>query len=158
MSLELSSVILTDLLFIELNRKDILKSEILKLWYKKYGLLAVISDVAIIWLVFFGTKYYFKNLKGFELLLSILAVQIFHDIVFYNLFSSFKRGQSETMDFFQDYAKEIGEKAIIGDSMMMICAFCLFYFFRDYLKINSAPKKMLLLGLSLYLVPYFLIG
>ncbi len=158
MSLELSSVILTDIFFIELNRRNILQSEKLKLWYKKYGLLAVISDVAIIWLVFFGTKNLFPRLKGIQLLLAILAVQIVHDLVFYYLFSSFKRGQSEAMDFFNDYANEIGSKAIVGDSMMMVSAFLMYYLFRDYLKIDSMAKRMLLLGFSLYLVPYFLIG
>ena len=158
MSLELSSVILTDLLFIELNRRNVLQSEKLKQWYIKYGLRAVIADVAIIWLVFYGTKWYFPKLKGLRLLLAILAVQIVHDLVFYKIFSSFERGESESMDFFQDYAEEIKEKAIIGDSMMMVSSFVMFYFFKDYLKIHTTPKKMLLLALSMYIVPYVLIG
>ena len=157
MSLELSSVILTDLLFIELNRRNVLQSEKLKEWYQKYDILAVIADVAIIWLVFYGTKWYFPKLKGLRLLLAILAVQIVHDLVFYKIFSSFRTGTSESMDFFQEYAAEIKEKAIIGDSLMMLSTWFMFYFFK-YLNINTIPKQMLLLALSMYLVPYVLIG
>ena len=155
MSLELSAVILTDILFIELNRRNVLQSEKLKQWYMEYGLSAVIADCAIIWLVFYGTKMYTKY-KGTRLLLAILAVQIFHDLAFYAAFSAVPRGVSKTMDFFKDYAREIGHKAIIGDSMMMICAFLLHGFLARYAK-RTKDRLMVLAG-SVYLVPYVLHG
>ena len=155
MSLELSAVILTDLLFIELNRRDVLVSEKLKEWYKRFGILAVMSDVAIIWLVFYGTKY-FTGFTGLKLILAILAVQIAHDFLFYAAFSAVPRGASESMGFFQDYAQEIGVKAVVGDSMMMICAFVLHWFLSKY--VTNKSLEMLVLGVSVYLIPYFLIG
>jgi len=157
MATELASTILTDILFIELNRRDVTgaRSENLKLWYKKYGLSAVVADVAIIWLVFYGTKTFTKY-KGIRLLLAILAVQIVHDLVFYAIFSSIPRGTSKIMDFFKDYADELGVKAIVGDSFMMITAFVLNMIFAHFIK--KTETKLMLLGFSIYLVPYFLHG
>ena len=155
MSVELSAVILTDLIFIELNRRDVLVSQKLKEWYKKYGILAVMSDVAIIWLVFFGVKY-FTGLTGISLLLAILAAQIAHDFAFYVAFRAIPQGSSESMDFFKEYANEIGVKAVIGDSMMMVCAFVIHWLLS--MAVTNSSLQMLLLGVSIYLVPYFLIG
>lgn len=157
MSLELASVILTDILFIELNRRDVLNSRLLKRWYVEYGLSAVVADVAIIWLVFYGTKQFTKY-KGLQLLMAIIAVQVMHDLIFYLIFSAIPRGKSKTMDFFKDYSKEIGVKAIIGDSMMLATAFAFHYLFYNIFKIRSTRQTMMVLGLSVYLTPYFLHG
>lgn len=155
MSLELSAVILTDLIFLVANRYDYIKSEKLKEWYEKYGLLAVMSDVAVIWLVFFGTKY-FTSYTGWKLMLAILAVQIAHDFLFYAAFCAFPRGFSESMDFFKDYAKEIGFKAVIGDSAMMVMAFVLHWLLAKVA--TNKSLEMLVLGFSVYMIPYSLIG
>ena len=79
-----------------------------------------------------------------------------HDILFYLAFSAIPRGVSKTMDFFKDYAKEIGGKAIVGDSLMMISAFFLHALLARYAK--RTKDKLMVLAASVYLVPYLLHG
>lgn len=154
---DLSAVIVTDLLFILLNRHGVLKSEYLKKWYIQYGINAIIADVAIIFFVMTLTRSYIApGATGVNLMMAILAVQVVHDIVFYVIFKLIPRGASETMDFFKDYAKEIGARAIIGDSMMMVCAFVLSTLFSTFLKGNVA--RVLVLTASVYMMPYVLYG
>lgn len=154
---DLSAVIVTDLLFILLNRYDVLRSECLKKWYTKYELSAIIADVAIIFFVMTFTRAYVAPGKtGLSLLLVILAVQVVHDVMFYFIFKSIPRGKSETMDFFKAYADEIGVKAIIGDSMMMGSAFVLSLFFSKYM--TSTVARVLMLTAAIYAAPYVLYG
>jgi len=56
------------------------------------------------------------------------------------------------LDFFKEYAKEVGAGAIIGDSFMMILACLLSSNFATYnLNIN-----IIALVISLYFVPYMI--
>jgi uncharacterized protein YacL len=86
----------------------------LKKWYKKYQLSAVLADVLIlvigIILARFFYKYFFP-LQGFNIWkFTFLAVciQIIHDLLFYLLFKSLPLGYNSMLDFFKEYAKEVG--------------------------------------------------
>ena len=56
------------------------------------------------------------------------------------------------LDFFKDYAKEVGGGAILGDSFMMIIA-CLL---SSHFAIYSLNTNIIVLVLSCYFIPYMI--
>jgi hypothetical protein len=152
----LNAVIITDLLFIVFLTFGLINSKVLKLWYDKYTILAVIADVLIIMIVILITnKVYYYIFKDFSLIkFIILAVilQIIHDILFYILITIIPRGKNKMIDTFKDYAKEVSFFAIIGDSLMIISA-CLIFYYLLNLDINT---NIIILIVSLYIMPYLL--
>jgi len=150
----LNAVILTDLIFMILLIFGWIKSVELGKWYEKYNLGAVVADVLIIFigiiLVRFLYPFIFSQFSIWYFVLLAVVIQIIHDICFYLLFSAIPRGSNYMMDTFKDYAKEIGARAIVADSFMMICA-CLFASFFKSLGKNS---NVILLVFLVYMVPY----
>lgn len=147
-----------DLIIIFLSYNGIFNSYFLKKWYKKYQLSAVLADVLIlvigIILARFFYKYFFP-LQGFSIWkFTILAVviQIIHDIIFYWFFKSVPSGYNAMLDFFKEYAKEVGVGAILGDSFMMILACLLSSHFATY----SLNINIIILIVLLYLFPYMI--
>jgi hypothetical protein len=147
-----------DLIIIFLLHHGIFKSSLLKKWYKKYQLSAVIADVLIlvigIILARFFYKFIFSN-EGFNIWKFTglaVTIQIIHDILFYWFFKSIPRGYNAMLDFFKDYAREVGIGAILGDSFMMILACLLSSHFATY----SLNNNIILLIFSLYFVPYMI--
>jgi len=147
-----------DLIIIFLLHHGIFKSSLLKKWYKKYQLSAVIADTLIlvigIILARFFYKYFFPrqefNIWKFTGL--AVCIQIIHDILFYWFFKSIPRGYNAMLDFFKDYAREVGIGAILGDSFMMILACLLSSHFATY----SLNSNIILLTFSMYFVPYMI--
>lgn len=152
----LNGCINADLIIIVLAFHNIFKSNYLKKWYKKYQLSAVIADVLILVIGIIIARFFYNFLfDKFELWkFTILAVciQIIHDILFYQLFKSLPYGYNEMMDFFKEYAKEVGVGAIIGDSFMMILACVLSSYFATY----SLNTNIILLIVSTYFIPYMI--
>jgi uncharacterized protein YacL len=147
-----------DLIIIFLLYHGIFKSYYLKKWYKKYQLSAVIADVLIlvigIILARFFYKYIFTN-KVFSIWKFTglaLTIQIIHDMLFYWFFKSVPSGYNAMLDFFKQYAQEVGIGAILGDSFMMILACLLSSHFATY----SLNTNIILLIISLYFVPYMI--
>ena len=134
------------------------KSVYLKKWYKKYQLSAVLADVLILVIGIILARFfynYFFPLQGFSIWkFTFLAVciQIIHDVLFYFLFKSLPLGYNAMLDFFKDYAKEVGAGAIMGDSFMMILACLLSSNFATY----SLNTNIIALIVSLYFVPYMI--
>ena len=56
------------------------------------------------------------------------------------------------LDFFKEYAKEVGSGAILGDSFMMIIACLLSSHFATY----SLNSNIIILIISLYFIPYMI--
>jgi hypothetical protein len=147
-----------DLIIIFLLYNGVFKSFFLKKWYKKYQLSAVIADTLIlvigIILARFFYKYVFPN-QGFNIWKFTglaVTIQIIHDILFYLTFKSIPRGYNAMLDFFKDYAREVGVSAVLGDSFMMILACLLSSHFATY----SLNANIIILVLSLYFVPYMI--
>ena len=154
----LNGCICADLIILFLLFHGAFKSFYLKKWYKKYQLSAVLADVLIlvigIILARFFYKYFF-SLQGFNIWkFTFLAVciQIIHDILFYWLFESLPIGYNSMLDFFKNYAKEVGAGAIVGDSFMMLLACLLSSHFATY----SLNTNIIALVISLYFVPYMI--
>jgi len=152
----LNGVILTDLIIITLLLFGWIGSQVLKGWYRIFGLGAVIADVLIIviGIIFarFLYPYIFKEYSLIKFLILVVVIQIFHDLLFYALAKSIPRGSSKIMDVFKDYGKEVGVKAIASDSAMMISSVLI----ATYLKEQTLNTNIIVLILGTYLIPYMI--
>ena len=151
----LNGVILTDLCVIFLLIFGFIKSNVLLEWYRKYNLSAVIADVLIIFIGIIIARFLYPYVFGekFSLIKFIglaVAIQIVHDISFYYLFKMVPRGKNMMLDTFKDYANEVGFKAVLSDSLMMISASILSSYFVS-LNLNT---NIIILILSVYILPY----
>jgi hypothetical protein len=152
----LNGCINADLIIIFLLYHGVFKSYYLKKWYKKYQLSAVIADVLILVIGIIIARYLYKYFFGafniWKFTGLAVIIQIIHDILFYLFFKTLPRGYNSMLDFFKDYANEVGGGAILGDSFMMILACLLSSHFATY-TLNS---NIIVLIFSMYFVPYMI--
>jgi hypothetical protein len=152
----LNGCINADIIIIFLVFHNIFKSNYLKKWYRKYQLSAVIADVLIlvigIILSRFFYKFFFGSFNIWKFTALAVCIQIIHDILFYWLFSSLPYGYNEMLDFFKEYANEVGVGAILGDSFMMALSCLLSSYFATY----SLNANIILLIVSVYFFPYLI--
>jgi hypothetical protein len=152
----LNGVLITDLFVILCLNMRYIKSVVLREWYEKYNLSAVIADVLIILigLIIVRAIYYyiFDTFSIIKFIILAVIVQVTHDILFYLFFKSVPRGMNKMLDTFKDYAKDVSYKAILADSGMIIMASLI----SSYLASKSLNTNIITLILSLYLLPYLL--
>ena len=152
----LNGVIITDLIVMSLLLGGVIKSKTLKLWYRKYNLNAVIADVLVIVIgIILGRflyPYIFSSYSLVKFILLVVVLQITHDLLFYLFSLSLSRGQSQIIDTFKDYGKEVGINAILSDSGMMILSCILASIFASW----SQNINIVLFIITIYLVPYFI--
>lgn len=152
----LNGCVNADIIIIFLLYNGVFNSFYLKKWYKKYQLSAVIADVLIlvigIIIARFLYKYFFGAFNIWKFTGLAVSIQIIHDILFYWLFKTAPRGYNDMLDFFKDYASEVGSGAILGDSFMMILA-CLL---SSHFSIYSLNTNIIVLIISCYFIPYMI--
>lgn len=86
-------------------------------WYAQFGLIALISDCLIIVLGILFAKMF---LPQFPLVFSAVAVQIVHDLLFYQfVVVPTPRGHNQVIDLFKEYATENSWKIVAYDSLMI---------------------------------------
>lgn len=152
----LNGCISADLIIIFLVFHNVFKSQYLKKWYHKYQLSAAIADILILVIGIILTRYFYKfffdsfNIWKFTAL--AVCIQVIHDILFYLFFKSLPLGYNEMLDFFKEYAKEVGSGAILGDSFMMIISCLLSSYFATY----SLNTNIILVIILVYLLPYMI--
>ena len=152
----LNGVLITDLFVIFLLNTKMIKSVVLREWYTKYNLSAVIADILIILIVLIITRaiyyYVFDSFSLFKFTTLAVILQIAHDILFYIFFSNVPRGVNKMIDTFKDYANEISYGAILADSGMMIMASII-----ASLLVNQTTNVNIIVLISfVYLLPYLL--
>ena len=141
-----------------------LKWKSINSWYSKLKWSAFLLDILSILIGFYISIYLYNYLLknkyidgGNEIihfLIILLIVQITHDVLFYNfIIKPAKKGQSDVMDEFIDYADIVGINAIIGDSLMYILSIPILYFF---VKKNDKDLNRFLSIISLYFIGYLL--
>jgi len=132
------------------------KSSYLKKWYKKYQLSAVLADVLILVIGIIIARFFyhfiFNTFSIWKFTGLAVIIQIIHDFLFYFLFKSTPLGYNSMLDFFKEYAKEVGAKAILGDSFMMILA-CLL---SSNIALQNININIICLVISLYFFPYMI--
>jgi hypothetical protein len=152
----LNGILITDLFIIFLLNTKIIKSSVLRKWYDKYNLSAVIADVLIILIVLIIVRaiyyYVFDKFSIVKFIFLAVLVQVVHDILFYIFFKNVPRGINKMLDTFKEYANEASYKAILSDSGMMILS-CLI---ASYLANYSANYNIIVLIVFIYLLQYLL--
>jgi uncharacterized protein YacL len=152
----LNGSICSDLIIIFFLYNGVYNSFYLKKWYKKYQLSATIADILIlvigIIIARFLYKYFFDSFNIWKFTGLAVIIQIIHDILFYLFFKSVPIGYNKMLDFFKDYAQEVGSGAILGDSVMMILACLLSSHFATY----SLNTNIIILIVSTYFIPYMI--
>ena len=118
----LNAALLTDLIVIALSF-SILKTPSLTLWYREFGIGAVLADVLIlvigVLIASFIYPYLFSEYNLLYFIGIVLLVQLFHDILF-GFFVNRYQGNSRILNVFKLYVKEIGYRILFIDASMMI--------------------------------------
>jgi hypothetical protein len=154
-----NGALITDILVIILLISGSIKSKVLVDWYKTYNLSAVIADVLIIVIGVLLARliypYVYGTTKPFSLLkftLLAVGIQMLHDILFNRIITAIPKGANRMVDTFKAYAKEVGVKAIVSDSAMMV-ATCLI---ANYLASTGSGTNSVTFILAVYCVPYLI--
>ena len=151
-----TGTLIADLIIIFIFSYTMFQSNMLMVWYKKYGLSAVIADVFIIVIGFILARLVYPKLFSswnfWKFAGLLLAIQVVHDLLFALLFTSIPRKTNLMLDVFKDYAKENSYKAILGDSVVTFLA----ALFASYLAGKSFHTQVITLIVSVYLLPYLL--
>ena len=149
----LNAALATDLVVISLALMGYINGKALTLWYKKFGLGAVIADVLILVIGFiiayYIYNYFFKTYNIFLFILIVIIVQMIHDLLFGLIVSNYK-GKSEILNVFKMYIKEINYKILLVDASMLVSTVLLEKVFSST---NQTNNILILIGL-VYLTPY----
>jgi len=118
----LNAALLTDLIVILLSF-SILETPALTLWYKEFGIGAVISDVLIlvigVLITHFIYPYLFSSYNLIYFIYLALLVQLTHDLLF-GFFVNRYQGNSPIFRVFKQYVKEIGARILLVDAVMIV--------------------------------------
>ncbi len=154
----LNGSLLADLLiiFATFYLPNIIGSNQLANWYKKYGLSAVIADTLILVIGMIIARALYSKIFGnqfniLKFIFLVLIIQIIHDFVFYfGIINTLPRGVNNVIDMFKDYAEEVSAGAVLGDSIMITIAVLFASLFANY----SNNINIIILIVVVYLMPY----
>lgn len=129
----------------------------LNIWYDRFGLAAVLSDVTIILIGFLiarfiYTRFIYPKYGNNHIFFGahLVLVQFVHDVLFY-LFAivPIPRGANQMMDVFKDYAKG-GQKILAGDAGLMIGSYLVAILYK------SMPQDAFVASSAVvsYMLPY----
>lgn len=153
----LLAILVVDVVVMIISRHTQRFGRVLNIWYDRFGLMAVMSDVFIIAIGFAIARWVYTTwFSGTGLLwfLGILVtVQAIHDILFYlGVILPMPRGLNAMMDVFKEYSVENSWKIIVGDAGLMLASAGVFL----GLERLSAPLQIAMGLLTAYALPYAL--
>jgi len=149
--------LVTDVIVLFLTRYNPnIFGEALNIWYDKFGLSAVLSDVTVIMIGFQITRYLYTTFiaprSPLYFLALLVIVQAIHDIFFFlAVIVPLPEGLNQMIDVFKSYAKG-GTKIIGGDALLMISSFGLATLFKGNPEHIAASTTLV----TLYTLPYIL--
>lgn len=150
----LNGVVITELIMFILLFLGLIKSDYIRLWYKKFSLSAVIVDVLIIFIGIIITRYlYAKFFNSFNIITFIflaVMIQLAHDILLYYFFKNIEYSKNSMLDVFKDYAVEKGSKILFGDSLLVISSIL----FASVLANKNLNTNIIVLVVVIYILPY----
>jgi uncharacterized protein YacL len=154
----LNGSLLADILiiFATFYLPNIIGSNKLADWYKKYGLSAVIADTLILVIGMIIARALYSKIFGddFSILkfaFLVLVIQIIHDFVFYfGIIKTLPRGINHMIDMFKDYAQEVSAGAVVGDSIMITMA----VIFASLFTGCDNNTNIIIMIILVYLIPY----
>lgn len=137
-----SAVVWVDFLFLMVS-KFYQMTTALDVWYKQFGIVAVISDCLIIVLGVLIAQFISPNASVTGLALTSVMVQLVHDVLFYvGVILPIPMGHNQVIDLFKKYSKQGGYGILLADSAMIGST----VFLADYLKMFS-DKAVTFIGL-----------
>jgi len=134
-------------------------------WYSKFGLVASISDIAIIVIGFIIARliytFFLQKTYGWNPVLFIallLVIQLIHDILFYLfVILPIPEGRNQVIDLFKKYATEINFSIYIGDAIMISSSAAIAIALKDYgdsITATSAVTSIYALSYILFTKPF----
>jgi hypothetical protein len=152
----LAAILIVVMIGIIFSYANIITSKLFRLWYQKFLLSAVLSDITIILIFIIITRaiyyYIFDTFSIINFIIVMLIIQIIYYILFYIFISITPRGTNQMIDIFKDYAKERSYYAIIGDSIMIIAIGLI----ASYLANFNANTNIIILVILIYLLQFIL--
>jgi len=92
----------------------------LDVWYKQFGLVAVLSDCLVIILGILLAQFVHPNANVHTLAITSIIIQVIHDTLFYvGVILPIPRGHNSMIDLFKRYSTEGGYKILLADSAMI---------------------------------------
>jgi hypothetical protein len=151
-------ILTVDVVVLFLARYYKIGGKYLNEWYDNFHILAVLSDVFIIFIGFLIARYIYTNYffdrfgwNAVYFILLLVAVQAIHDVLFYvGVIRNVPTGTNDMMDTFKRYAEDLGGKIIGGDALLMVSSALIAMLYK------LAPPHLTysLTSLVLYMLPY----
>jgi hypothetical protein len=152
----LNGALATDIVVILLLLFGAFQSPALRLWYKKFGLGAMISDVLIlvigVLIAYYIYSRFFNQYSLWMFVLIAVVVQLLHDTLFGVLMSMLYKGNSEIMDVFKKYIAEKQGYILLADAAMIVSTVLLESQFAQFSQTSNIIGLIVLVYLSPYLV------
>jgi len=152
----LASILIVLIISIILSHVNIITSKFFKLWFQKFLLSAILSDISLIFIFIIITRaiyyYIFDTFSIIYFIIVMLIIQIIYYILFYIFISITPQGTNQMIDMFKNYANETSYYAIIGDSIMIIATGLI----ASYLANFSANTNIIILIIFIYLLQFIL--
>jgi len=147
-----SAVVWVDFLVILLSKFFPMTSA-LDVWYKEFGIVAVISDCLVIVLGILLAQIISPTASVTGLAVTSIIIQLIHDFLFYvGVILPIPKGHNSMIDLFKKYSAEGGYKILLADSAMIGGT----VFLGDYLKMFS-DKIVTFIGLlGVYSLTYII--
>lgn len=148
----LSSVVWIDFLVIAIS-KVYPMTKSLDIWYREFGIVAVISDCLVIVLGILIAQFLYPNATTIGLATVSVIIQIIHDTLFYiGVILPIPKGHNHMIDIFKTYSAEGGYQILLADAAMISGT----VFLGDYLK-RFNEKIVTFIGLlGVYALTYII--
>lgn len=147
-----SAVVWIDFLVIVLS-KFFPMTKSLDVWYKQFGIVAVISDCLVIVLGILLAQLLYPRSSVIHIAIISVIIQLIHDTLFYlGVILPIPLGHNTMIDLFKKYSSEGGYKILLADSAMIGGT----VFLADYLKSFSDNIVTFVGLLGVYALTYII--
>lgn len=129
----IAAVVLVDIIAMVLARNN-LAGKVINEWYDRFGLGGFVADVGSICFGIFLSLFLFKyslpkeSFTLFNFVLSVVAIQLIHDLIFAKVILGYPPNQNKMMDVFKGYVDENSWKILAVDAVMMISSAVIVYY------------------------------
>jgi hypothetical protein len=123
----------------------------IKIWYNKFGSIAVLSDVTSVMIGVMIAQFLVPSATGWTLAIYSIIVQIIHDVLYYLLIvRQLPTGTNAVIDLMKDYAEENSVGPIFADSAIMLTTVGMY----TLLKGQSSERLSFITLAALYSITY----
>jgi hypothetical protein len=154
------AVILVDIIALVLARNNLV-GQVIKEWYDKFTFGAFVADIGSISFGIFLSLLLFKYVLPksipfnlFTFLVSVVVIQLIHDLTFAVIIKNFPENTNNMMDMFKKYVNENNWKILLVDASMMVLSVLFIYLFYNY-EVHSIVTYTLL-AFSLYFAMFLI--